>query len=65
LSLREFLFCHCEERSDEAVPLFVTASEAKQSHEIASPNEKTRLAVTLFVGHCERNEAILPLDKSF
>jgi len=35
VSLRGPLFCHCEERSDEAVPLFVTArSEAKQSQRL-------------------------------
>jgi len=50
----DFLLCHCggfsfvtaRSESDEAVPLFVTASEAKQSHEIASPDEQTRLAMT-------------------
>jgi hypothetical protein len=45
-SLWGIFLCHCEERSDEAVPPFVTTSEAKQSHEIASPDEKARLAMT-------------------
>ena len=39
---------HCEGRSPEAIRryFFAVASEARQSHEIASPDEKTRLAMT-------------------
>jgi hypothetical protein len=73
----DFLLCHCgvsllslrgalslslrAKRSSPAA-FFAVASEAKQS-EIASPNEQTRLAMTLFVGHCEgqRPEAISQL----
>jgi hypothetical protein len=55
----DFLLCHCGGFS------FVTARSAvtKQSHEIASPDEQTRLAMTLFVRHCEgqRPEAISQL----
>ena len=39
---------HCKGRSPEAIRryFFAVASEARQSHEIASPDEKVRLAMT-------------------